>query len=155
MQSGAQQDKFVIHTGEELLNALQTQEFGRPLALGAAIEDAIQKKDLIQLKEFLDAKQSVYAKSWIPTPWQVLRWGLRQLGVLGGDAVDDKLVTASFVVIANVEVRLTITYCSTHLSDIWRRLRRRQCWVRPARLQPPTPHASSQGICSPRPSLRS
>ncbi|KAK3712850.1 hypothetical protein LTR37_008941, partial [Vermiconidia calcicola] len=102
-QSGAQQDRFVLHSGEELLRALQTQEYGRPLALGAAIEDAVKKKDLIQLKEFLDAKQSVYAKSWIPTPWQVVSWTLQKLGVAGGGSADDRLVAANFVVVANVE----------------------------------------------------
>jgi charged multivesicular body protein 7 len=67
----------------------------------------VKKKDLIQLKEFLDAKQSVYAKSWIPTPWQILSWGLRQLGVLGDgtEGMDERVATADFVVMANVEVR--------------------------------------------------
>ena len=102
-QSGTQHDRFVLHCGEELSRALQIQEFGRPLALGAAIQDAVRKKDLIQLKEFLDAKQSVYAKSWIPTPWQIVSWTLRQLGVMGEESADDKLVAADFVVMANVE----------------------------------------------------
>ena len=66
----------------------------------------MKRKDLIQLKEFLDAKQSVYAKSWIPTPWQVLSWGLRQLGVIGDgtEGLDERVATADFVVMANVEV---------------------------------------------------
>lgn len=67
------------------------------------IEDAVRKKEFIQLREFLDAKQSVYARSWIPTPWQVVSWTLRQLGV-GGQAGDDRLVAADFVVMGNVEV---------------------------------------------------
>lgn len=83
---------------------MQTQDFGRPLALGAVIEDAVKKKELIPLKDFLDAKQSVYAKSWIPTPWQIVSWGLRQLGVMGREGAEDRLVTANFVVMANVEV---------------------------------------------------
>lgn len=103
-QAGTEHDRFVLHCGEQLARALQTQEFGRPLALGAAIQDAVRKKDLIQVKEFLDAKQSVYAKSWIPTPWQIVSWTLRQLRVIGEEVADDKLVAASFVVMANVEV---------------------------------------------------
>ena len=74
------------------------------MALGTAIQDAVGKKDLIQLKEFLDAKQSVYAKSWIPAPWQIVSWTLRQLGVIGEGSTEDKLVAADFVVMANVEV---------------------------------------------------
>jgi charged multivesicular body protein 7 len=68
------------------------------------------------MKEFLDAKKSIYAKSWVPTPWQVVSWGLRQLGVTGGEAAVDTLVTANFVVMANVEVwsvgiRTTLWQC--------------------------------------------
>lgn len=104
-QSGTEHDRFVLHSGEDLARALSTREFGRPLALGAAIEDAARRKELIQLKEFLDAKKSVYAKSWIPTPWQVLSWGLRQLGVTQSDTAEDRLVAGNFVIMANVEVR--------------------------------------------------
>ncbi|KAK3069974.1 hypothetical protein LTR53_011260 [Teratosphaeriaceae sp. CCFEE 6253] len=102
-QIGAQNDRFTIHAGEDLSRALQTQEFGRPLALGSVLEDAVRKKELIPVRDFLDAKQSVYAKSWIPTPWQVMSWGLRQLGVIGREGAEDKLVTGDFVVMANVE----------------------------------------------------
>ncbi|KAK5118256.1 hypothetical protein LTR85_008236 [Meristemomyces frigidus] len=102
-QAGAQHDRFTLHTGEELARGLQTQDFGRPLALGAVIEDAVKKKELIPLNDFLEAKQSVYAKSWIPTPWQVVSWGLRQLRVMGREGVEDRLVTGNFVIMTNVE----------------------------------------------------
>lgn len=72
------------------------------------IEDAVKKKELIPLKDFLDPSKSVYAQSWIPTPWEVVRWGLRQIGVMGGDSVEDKLVAGDFVVKANVEVRQSL-----------------------------------------------
>jgi charged multivesicular body protein 7 len=67
------------------------------------IEEAVNKKELVPLQDFLDSKQSIYAKSWVPTPWQVVSWGLRQLGVLGKDGADDRLVTGTFVIMANVE----------------------------------------------------
>jgi charged multivesicular body protein 7 len=101
--SSAHHDRFVLHSGEELSRALQTQEYGRPLALGAAIEDAVRNKEFIQLKQFLDAKQSVYASSWLPTPWQIVNWTLRQLGVKG-ESNNDTLVSADFVIMPNVEV---------------------------------------------------
>ncbi|KAK1076018.1 hypothetical protein LTR33_009319 [Friedmanniomyces endolithicus] len=102
-QAGSQQDRFTLHTGEELLRGLQTTEFGRPLALGSVLEDAVRKGQLIPVREFLDAKKSVYAKSWVPTPWQVVSWSLRQLGVTGREGVEDRLVKGDFVVMANVE----------------------------------------------------
>jgi charged multivesicular body protein 7 len=95
----------VLKTGEELSRSLQTQEFGRPLALGAVLQDAVERKELVPLAEFLNAKKSIYAKTWIPTPWQAVSWGLKQLGVMGGESVEDKLVAGNFVVMANVEVR--------------------------------------------------
>lgn len=106
VQTGAgQHDRYVLHSSNELARQLQTTEFGRPIALGAVIEDAVKKKELIPLKDFLNSEQSIYAKSWIPTPWEVISWGLRQIGVIGGDPVEDQLVTADFVIKANVEVR--------------------------------------------------
>jgi charged multivesicular body protein 7 len=104
-QAGTNNDRFLLKTGEELSKALQTQEYGRPLALGAVVQDAVDKKELVPLAEFLNAKKSIYAKTWIPTPWQAVSWGLKQLGVMGGESVEDKLVAGNFVVMANVEVR--------------------------------------------------
>jgi charged multivesicular body protein 7 len=104
-QAGANSDRFLLRTGEELSRSLQTQEFGRPLALGAVLQDAVERKELVPLAEFLNAKKSIYAKTWIPTPWQAVSWGLKQLGVMGGESVEDQLVAGNFVVMANVEVR--------------------------------------------------
>lgn len=69
------------------------------------MQDAVNKKELVLLSEFLGAKKSIYAKTWLPTPWQAVSWGLKQLGVVGGESEDDKLVAGSFVVVANLEVR--------------------------------------------------
>ncbi|EME40685.1 hypothetical protein DOTSEDRAFT_74285 [Dothistroma septosporum NZE10] len=97
-------DRFVIQSGEELLRELQTQECGRPLALGAVLQDAEKRKELIPLQDFLDRKDSIYAKGWIPSPLDVVKWGLRQLGVLGdGSSAQDRLVRGKFVVVGNVE----------------------------------------------------
>lgn len=94
----------MLHTGEELLRSLQTQEYGRPLALGSVIDEAVRKKELVPFQQFLDSQQSIYAKSWLPTPWQAVSWGLRQLGIIGKEVADDKLVAGDFVIMANVEV---------------------------------------------------
>ncbi|KAI7486994.1 hypothetical protein KC351_g2955 [Hortaea werneckii] len=101
--ASSQHDHFVLQTGEELARALQTQELGRPLALESVIDEAVRRKELIPVKEFLEAKESIYAKHWLPTPWQVMSWGLRQLGVIGGDSSEDKLVRGEFVIMDNLE----------------------------------------------------
>lgn len=66
--------------------------------------EAVQKKEMIPLKDFLNSKKSIYKSSWIPSPWKVLQWSLRQVGVLGQPRSPEKLDVGNFVVIKNVEV---------------------------------------------------
>lgn len=69
---------------------------------------------MIPIQEYMNARTSIYGKRWvnlqIPTPWQVAKWGLRQVG-LGGK---DRLTEGEFVVMANVEVCRSATS-----SDAW------------------------------------
>ena len=71
------------------------------------VQDAVKSGQLVNLKEFLEKEGSIYQKpglaGWIPGPGDVLRWGLRQVGLLG-EGKEDKLVKGSWVVVANVEV---------------------------------------------------
>ncbi|KAI9724123.1 MAG: hypothetical protein M1812_000842 [Candelaria pacifica] len=99
----ASNDLLTLRTGEELLRALETKEWGRPLALGAVVSEALVRKKMIPLNEFLRATKSVYARSWVITPWQIAVWGLRQLGLAGGTMGEDRLAIGKFVVLGNVE----------------------------------------------------
>lgn len=67
------------------------------------MDEAVQTKALIPLQDFLGAKQSIYSKSWIPTPWQIISWGLQQIGFAGKGRSEEKLVSGDFVIMANVE----------------------------------------------------
>ncbi|KAL2349739.1 hypothetical protein BJ546DRAFT_620746 [Cryomyces antarcticus] len=100
---GIDHDLLAIRTGDELARALESREWGRPLALGTVIQDAVARKEMVPLREFLENKTSVYARSWRVSPWQVVSWGLRQLGLTGRTAAEDKLAVGSFVIMANVE----------------------------------------------------
>jgi charged multivesicular body protein 7 len=62
---------------------------------------------MIPLKDFLSSTTSIYHKSWVITPWQIVAWSLRQLGLMGGSSVD-KLAVGNFVVTANVEVSVLL-----------------------------------------------
>jgi charged multivesicular body protein 7 len=85
---------------EQLVRALEYRQHGQPLALGAVIQEALAAKDLIPLREFLDAKQSVYHRSW--SVWNLASWTMKQLGV--ADYLKrDILPPGDFVVLANVE----------------------------------------------------
>jgi charged multivesicular body protein 7 len=66
--------------------------------------EAVQKKEMVPLKDFLTAKESIYKTSWIPSPWKVLQWSLRQVGVLGQVQAPAKMEVGNFVVVKNVEV---------------------------------------------------
>ncbi|KAF2032755.1 hypothetical protein EK21DRAFT_60467 [Setomelanomma holmii] len=101
---GATHNILNIRASDELARALQHPQHGKPTCLPAVFHDAVQKKEMILLKDFLNAKESIYKNSWLPSPWTVLRWGLRQVGVLSQPKSPEKLSTADFVVLKNVEV---------------------------------------------------
>ena len=91
---------FVLHSDEQLLRALESKQYGRPLALGAVVREALAAKDLIPLREFLDAKESIYRRPW--SVWGLASWTMKQLGV--ADMLKkDSLPPGQFVVLANVE----------------------------------------------------
>jgi len=97
---GAAPSLLVLNPNEQLLRALETKQYGRPLALGAVVQEALGVKDLIPLSQFLAAKDSIYHKSW--SVWNLAAWTMKQLGV--SDYLrSDKLPSGQFVVVANVE----------------------------------------------------
>ena len=48
--------------------------------------------------------ESVHHKSWSYKPWELISWGLKQLGLGVGTFGEDKLVVEKFVLLRNVEV---------------------------------------------------
>lgn len=101
-KTGNQTSHLAFTSGTELETALRHAKYGRPLALGAVVQDAVDKGDLIPVQQFKSATKSIYSRSWVPSPWQVVNWGLRQVGI-GGASNTDKLSVGDFVVVANVE----------------------------------------------------
>ncbi|KAL1879417.1 hypothetical protein VTK73DRAFT_6949 [Phialemonium thermophilum] len=103
-RSGTTPDLLVLDCDDRLLAALESKQYGRPLALSAAVAEALSARDLVPLPEFLSAHASIYQKSstWNFRPWALAAWALRQLRV-GGDAATERLPTGRFVVVANVE----------------------------------------------------
>ncbi|KAI9800314.1 MAG: hypothetical protein M1833_003428 [Piccolia ochrophora] len=114
--SAGEKDRLVLNTGEELVQALESKEWGRPQALGVVLKEAVAKKDLLPLQDFLTSNDSVYHTSWFVTPWHVLRWSLRQLGLAGSLSGEDQLAVGRFIFLANVEecARKVTTAVSGH-----------------------------------------
>lgn len=103
--SSSNPNHMILTADESLLRALESKQYGRPLALGAVIREAMQQKDLIPLQQFVASKESIYHKTWTSIPWAVAAWGFRQLGLTGAFTFgsDDRLPGGQFVVIANLE----------------------------------------------------
>lgn len=91
-----------------MLQALDVDTWGRPAALGAVFQDAAEKKELMPVQEFLEVKESIYTKRWIPavpSAWQVVSWGFRQIGLTGSNP--SQLAEADFAVVQNIEAAAT------------------------------------------------
>ncbi|KAI1437917.1 Snf7-domain-containing protein [Xylaria sp. CBS 124048] len=86
-----------------LLRALESKQFGSPLALGTALQEALANGEMMPLPQFLKATQSIYYKSWGQIPWAVASWALRQAGLSSrpSDAMPNGKVV---VVLQNLEV---------------------------------------------------
>ncbi|RDI76725.1 hypothetical protein Vi05172_g13300 [Venturia inaequalis] len=94
-------DVLVLATGQELIRALEYRPWGIPAGLASVVQEAVANRELVPLSDFQTSKYSIYSRSWIPTPWQVIRWSLRQIGITGGPP--NKLSVGRFVVVENVE----------------------------------------------------
>ncbi|KAJ8112035.1 hypothetical protein OPT61_g5505 [Boeremia exigua] len=101
---GTTHDLLNIRTADDLARALQHPQYGKPTCLPAVFHEAVQKREMILLKDFMGSKTSIYKTSWIPTPWSALQWSLRTVGVLGKAAPPDKLAVRNYVVLKNIEV---------------------------------------------------
>jgi len=84
------EQKIIIQTSTQLLDALRSSQYGRPTGLGVVFDIAVQSGKLIDLKDFNTAEQSIYQKSWIPTPWSIIRWSLRQAGLMSRGSYDQE-----------------------------------------------------------------
>ncbi|CAJ2512326.1 Uu.00g053410.m01.CDS01 [Anthostomella pinea] len=92
---------MILELDDSLLRALESKQYGPPLALGTVLQEALAAGELMPLHQFLTAKQSIYYKSWAHVPLTVLGWGLRQVGIVGGPG--DAMPKGQFVVLANLE----------------------------------------------------
>lgn len=97
---GSSPDLLIMKVDEELLRALDTNEWGRPLSLGAVVQEAIAKKEFMPFREFMDATDSIYTRSWAIKPWDIVGWGLKQFGISFGGS---KVPGGKLVILGNIE----------------------------------------------------
>lgn len=60
---------------------------------------------MIPRNEFLSSRKSIYARSWAPSPWSLLNWGLRTIGFWGEESwdADGRLRVGELVIVENLE----------------------------------------------------
>ncbi|KAF2972724.1 hypothetical protein GQX73_g709 [Xylaria multiplex] len=96
---------LTLELDDALLRALESKEFGRPLALGTVLQEALASGEMVLLSQFLKATQSIYHKSWGHIPWAVAGWAFRQIGLTG--VPGDGMPNGQVVVVQNLEVVAT------------------------------------------------
>ncbi|KAI0198094.1 Snf7-domain-containing protein [Astrocystis sublimbata] len=98
------QHHVILCVDDALLRSLESKQFGRPLALGSALQDAMAEGQMLPLAQFRKATQSIVhaPSSWGSVSWAVAGWALRQVG-LGGHP-GDALPKDQLVLMQNLEI---------------------------------------------------
>ena len=102
--AAATSDFLTIPVDGQLLRGLESKQFGKPLALGTVINQAVSDRDFVPLHDFLGATESIYSRSWTSLPKSILTWALQQAWADDGTRGEDRLPQGKFVVVKNVEM---------------------------------------------------
>ena len=76
--SGHLGSRLVLHADDSLLDNLASGKYGRP-SLGCVLDEGVRSGKFIEEKTFLSQERGIYERGW--GAWEVVRWGLRQVGV--------------------------------------------------------------------------
>lgn len=100
VNSGNQQEgeakevsRLVLQADRSLLERLKLERIGKPLAIGAVVNELCSTKALMSLPEFMSARISIYDSGWLPyriasfVVGRPLWWALGQIGVIGDENV--------------------------------------------------------------------
>lgn len=82
------EQKILLRTSTQLLDDLRSPEYGIPTGLGAVFDEAIQNGKMLDMKQFVELEHSIFEKSWLPTPWTIIQWTLRQAGLVSRNSYD-------------------------------------------------------------------
>ncbi|SLM33997.1 Snf7 [Lasallia pustulata] len=92
-----------LSTDENLMRALESKEWGRPLALGTVVDEAISQRRMVPLQDFLHATSSTYNRTWRFRPWGLFSWGMKLFDFVSGASADERLRVGQYVLVHNVE----------------------------------------------------
>ncbi|KAK5505111.1 hypothetical protein LTR21_009556 [Exophiala xenobiotica] len=114
------QQRLILQTSDDLLNALASPQYGRPSGLGCVLDDAVRTGKMVDLHDFVDSEKSIYNKSWIPSPWSILHWSLRKAGLVwagGSYDVNGHLRHGSSLVLVSALEEVYNRYATTLQKD--------------------------------------
>jgi charged multivesicular body protein 7 len=108
-----QSDHLILRTDDSLVRALEIPEYGRPVALGAVLDEAIRKHSMVPLQVFKASALSSHQRQWriinpgALSPWNVMTWGMKQLRgfVVGSDTPETsaRLQVQELVLVENLK----------------------------------------------------
>ncbi|KIX08750.1 uncharacterized protein Z518_03407 [Rhinocladiella mackenziei CBS 650.93] len=109
------EQRLILQTSDALLDALASPQYGRPFGLGCVLDECVRRGKMIDLSDFLTSDKSIYDRAWFPSPWAILRWSLRQIGVMesGCYNVDGRLKRGNLVLVPALE-------------EVWKQLQQRR-----------------------------
>lgn len=82
------EQKVILQSSHQLLDDLRSSQYGLPTGLGAVFDEAVRSGKMLDLKQFNNLEHSMFEKSWLPTPWTVIQWTLRQAGLFSRPSYD-------------------------------------------------------------------
>ncbi|KAK2753140.1 hypothetical protein FQN54_007965 [Arachnomyces sp. PD_36] len=111
--TGHKNSLLVLTTSDGLVRELESPEWGRPVALGCVVDEAIRTKTMIPLQTYLTSPDNIFRKRWVElpalTPSNVVNWSFRQLkGFMGSEdetniGASAKLDVRNLVLVDNVK----------------------------------------------------
>ncbi|KAK2774909.1 hypothetical protein FQN53_003385 [Emmonsiellopsis sp. PD_33] len=102
-------DLLVLRVNNALIAELETAEWGRPVALGTVVDEAIRSNTMIPLETFHTSVTSPFITSWIrlpspPTLSQVMGWSMKQLrGFISDADGSGRLQARNLVLVDNLK----------------------------------------------------
>lgn len=112
------EQKILLQSSDDLLNALRSPRYGLPTGLGSVLDLAIRDGKMMNLNDFTSAEHCIYQKSWIPSIGTILKWTLSQAG-LGNNAsydISGRLKNGQIVLIDNLE-QISKQVAAQHASE--------------------------------------
>lgn len=95
---------LVLSVDETLSRALESKQYGRPLALSTAIRDAISRRKFIPIDNFLRPSSMTHFLTLSTLTWKAAEWAFGRLGNMNSRDIDeDFLPTGRYVLISNVD----------------------------------------------------